>query len=73
MIPAEFTCRHIIKQPQDKLTLFDPTPPLQAAQKVIEWIRKEVHNIYKILSTLENMLSPLSALEQGHLLQSILR
>lgn len=73
MHPAEFTCRHIIRQPQDKLTLFDPTPPLQAAQKVIDLSRMEFCDINEILSALENMLSPLSALEQGHLLQFILR
>jgi len=73
MRPAEFTCRHIIRQPQDKLTLFDPTPPLQAAQKVIDLSRMEFCDIDEILSALENMLSPLSALEQGHLLQFILR
>ncbi|KXN85668.1 putative serine/threonine-protein kinase fhkC [Leucoagaricus sp. SymC.cos] len=29
----EFTCQHIIREPKEKLTLFDPTPPPQAAQK----------------------------------------
>ncbi|KAF9447792.1 kinase-like protein [Macrolepiota fuliginosa MF-IS2] len=29
----EFTCHHITREPQEKLTIFDPTPPPQAAQK----------------------------------------
>ncbi|KAL0951444.1 hypothetical protein HGRIS_008133 [Hohenbuehelia grisea] len=33
--PLEFKCVHVYEEPRDKVHIFDPTPPLQPAQKSI--------------------------------------
>lgn len=64
-----FTCFHLWKEYADKLSFFDPAPPLQLMQKVINrfFEPQEVSNIDSLSSVLENTSLRRSVLEQGHL------